>query len=311
MIKQGIDSETQIAINREADFYKYIYGRGDKRLANILPELYYFDPEQCILITEMISEAENARFYYLRTKNFSTRLASRMGYTLGILHSCTQKDHASTLNEFKSSHNWKTPHYLSLNAFRRLSSASMSVMNILQEYPEFSSVFQDVHKNWKEEAIIHNDIRFDNFLFYGHKNSKKKVKVIDLELACLGDPRWDIASIFGEFLLQWVLLMPVVPDIHPQEYMKMAVYKIQSMRPAMRSFWDIYNRTREFEDLISNQFLLSSMSYLSMKLINSAFEVTHTLSKISNNVICLLQLSSNIFRRPADAIRNLLGITVT
>jgi aminoglycoside phosphotransferase (APT) family kinase protein len=311
MIKQGIDSETQTAIKREAYFYKYVYAQGNKRLANLLPEFYYFDQEQCILVTEMIPEAENARSYYFRSKNFSARLASSIGYILGILHSCTETEHTNTLNQFRSTHEWKAPNYLRLDALKHLSSASMSVLNILQEYPEFSQVFEDISNNWKEETIIHNDIRFDNFLIYGLKNSKKKVKLIDLELACVGDPRWDVASIFGEFLFQWVLSMPIVPDVHPQEYMKMAVYRIQTMRPAMRSFWITYNRTRGFEDFISNQFLLSSMSYVSMKLINSAFEVTDSVSKISNNIICLLQMSSNIFRRPVDAIRNLLGITVT
>jgi hypothetical protein len=48
-----------------------------------------------------------------------------------------------------------------------------------------------------------------------------------------------------------------------------------------------------------------------MKLINSAFEVADSSSKISNNVICLLQMASNIFKRPAEAIRSLLGITLT
>ena len=101
----------------------------------------------------------------------------------------------------------------------------------------------------------------------------------------MGDPRWDLASIFGEFLLQWILSMPVVPIVHPQEYMKMAIYKIKSMKPAMKSFWYTYNRTMEFEDFTSNQFLLGSMSYLSMKLINSVFELTDSVSKISNNAI--------------------------
>ena len=314
MIKQGISPETRIAIKREADFYKYIDKKGDKRLASLFPDFYYFDPKYYILIIEMISEAQNARFYYSRSKNFSARLASTMGSILGILHSNTEEESRKTLDQFTSSREWKAP-FFHLNALKHLSGASISVMKILQEYPEFSKVFKDINKDWREEAIIHNDIRFDNFLFYKEKNSnsnsKLKVKLIDLELACLGDPRWDVASIFGEFLSQWVLSMPVVPGIHPHEYMKMAVYRIQAMKPAMRSFWHRYSLTRQFEDSISNQFLLSSTNYISMKLISSAFEVADSSSKISNNVICLLQMASNIFKRPNEAIRSLLGITLT
>jgi thiamine kinase-like enzyme len=314
MIKQGISPETRIAIKREADFYKYIDKKGDKRLASLFPDFYYFDPKYYILIIEMISEAQNARFYYSRSKNFSARLASTMGSILGILHSNTEEESRKTLDQFTSSRDWKAP-FFHLNALKHLSGASISVMKILQEYPEFSKVFKDIDKNWREEAIIHNDIRFDNFLFYKEKNSnsnsKLKVKLIDLELACLGDPRWDVASIFGEFLSQWVLSMPIVPDIHPHEYMKMAVYRIQAMKPAIRSFWHRYSLIRQFEISISNQFLLSSTSYISMKLINSAFEVADSSSKISNNVICLLQMASNIFNRPTEAIRSLLGITLT
>jgi hypothetical protein len=312
MIKQGISSETRIAIEKEADFYRYVYTKRDKKLADLFPDFYCFDPKYHILIIEMISKAQNARSYYSYSKNFSARLASKMGYILGVLHSSTEGERENTLDRFKSSRSWKAP-YFHLDALKHLSGASMSVMKILQEYPEFSKVFGDIEKNWKEEAIIHNDIRFDNFLFYREKNSnfKMKVKLIDLELVCLGDPRWDVASIFGEFLSQWVLSMPVVPGIHPHEYMKMAVYRIQAMKPAMRSFWYTYGLTRQFEDPISNQFLLSSTRYISMKLINSAFEVADSASKISNNVICLLQMASNIFKRPADTIRSLLGITLT
>ncbi len=45
--------------------------------------------------------------------------------------------------------------------------------------------------------------------------------------------------------------MPVVPIVHPQEYIKMAIYKIKSMKPAMKSFWYTYNRTMGFEDFTS------------------------------------------------------------
>ncbi len=53
-------------------------------------------------------------------------------------------------------------------------------------------IFEKSKKYWKADNLIHGDIKADNFLI-----NESEIKLIDYELAGLGDPLWDYA-----FLLQ-------------------------------------------------------------------------------------------------------------
>lgn len=56
---------------------------------------------------------------------------------------------------------------------------------------------------WREEALIHGDLKWDNCLLVedGAGGAMAEVRLVDWELAGRGDPAWDLATALQEFVL--------------------------------------------------------------------------------------------------------------
>jgi Phosphotransferase enzyme family len=59
-----------------------------------------------------------------------------------------------------------------------------------------SAVLVGFARRWKCSSVIHGDIKFDNVLVSG-----TRLSLIDWELACIGDPAWDVAGVVDGLLL--------------------------------------------------------------------------------------------------------------
>lgn len=62
-------------------------------------------------------------------------------------------------------------------------------------------------RRWKYCSLIHGDIKFDNVLVSGGRLS-----LIDWELACIGDPAWDVAGVVDGLLLPQLITSNAAVD---------------------------------------------------------------------------------------------------
>ena len=82
------------------------------------------------------------------------------------------------------------------------------------------------------------------------------------------------------------------------------------MHPAIRAFWHAYLRGMRLQPKVSQRQLLRAVRYASARLIQTCFEYLQTATTLTGNVVCLLQLSLNIAKRPSEAAVHLLGLPV-
>ena len=159
--------------------------------------------------------------------------------------------------------------------------------------------------SWR--CLIHNDLKWDNILVHPREGETEptEVKLIDWEMAGLGDPCWDVGTVLSEFVAFWALSIPVVGG---EPYEGLAKYPIEDMQPAIRAFWESYAEAMEFDRATARERLLKSVRFAGARLIQTAYERTQTMTHLTPHIYLLLQLSLNIMEGPEEAAEGLFGI---
>jgi aminoglycoside phosphotransferase (APT) family kinase protein len=314
LLKQGADVEKRATIAREVAVYRFLQAvDGNAAFKPYLPHLYKYDRERCLLILELYQDAETATEYHLRLGRFPASLGAAMGRALGTLHGpdtlrgLSGNPH-SALSERMP---WVLSiHRPSLSLYHEASSAGLHLMTIIQSFPQFGAQLDILRAEWGAGALIHGDIKWENWLVTPRTGAswRTRLKLVDWELAGLGDPCWDVGCVFADYINFWVLSILITGNESLQKSLGLARYPIACMQPAMRLFWDSYAQHMRLDTATAGQWLLRAVRYAAARLLHLAFEQMQSAMQITSTAICLLQISLNILQRPDDAATGLLGI---
>jgi thiamine kinase-like enzyme len=346
----GIGKGKTASIPHEAAIYRF-FRQMDKAKNNnkknnsfsskYLPNFYYYDKREHLLILELFPEAKNLREHYISSCRFSRILAAKVGECLGELHQITydylhsrkENNKDPIISDILSDENRLPPAVLSLHKpqpkiFRDISNANIQLIKIVQSQKELCKTLDELHAGWNShkryECLIHSDIKSDNFLTVeslnppdssSHSSSDmykktRHLKLIDWELARIGDPAWDTGCVFSDYLALWLFSLPIINrESSPDSFLKLALHPLHKMQPAIRSSWNSYVRKMRFDVNESNKFLVRSVRYCSAQLVRKAYEYLQRRAKISANIVYLLQVSLNIMKDPQTAMTSLLGIS--
>ena len=316
LVKQGLDKERISSIANEATIYNFLQKNKETkvRLEGLVPRFYKYDPKENILIIELVKDGKNLQERYVPTSRFSLKDARNIGIILGTLHYLTKiKNNNDYLHIFKTQ---TQPRFLShlrnpnIQIFQYSSSASLQLIKIIQQNKELTRYLDEFNNMWKQECLIHSDVKLENFVIDSNIYTKNnnKIKLVDWELASIGDPAWDVGSVFCSYLSLWLFSIPISDEIPPDEFMKYAKFPIEKIQPAINSFWSMYVHCMKLDHTISQKFLVKAAKYTSARLIQTGYEFSQSRGDLTGHVVCLLQLSINIMKRPLDAITSLLGI---
>ncbi len=314
LLKQGASSDAIATVEYEASVYRFLLSTpGSNELVHYLPHFYGYDLEERILILELLRDAQNMREYHVRLGRFPAFLARRMGHALGTLHRSTyvEREKLDDIHEFPGQPPWVLSiHRPNLGILRKISSANIQLIRIVQQFTEFPALLDELRHAWKTETLIHSDIKWDNWIVFRQPSMQHKVelKLVDWESACVGDPCWDVGSVFNDYLSFWLFSIPITVDTPPERFIELARFPLEKMQPAIRSFWQSYVQRMELNTPTSHEWLMRAVRYGAARLIQTAFEQMQMSMSLTGNIVCLLQLSLNIMHQTHEAIIYLLGI---
>lgn len=315
VLKQGLGFEKTKAIEREAAMYRLL-GKKSTALSPYLPRFVDYDADRHVLVLELVGQGQNLRDYHAQRGHFSVTLAREAGNALAALHSLEDAgpDDARTAPQTGQSSS-QFPWVLNLHRPRfkfvqECSNANLQLIRTIQQFPEFGDLLDMQRKDWRMQTLIHNDMRWDNCIVFGKSPSGRtnRLKMIDWEIAGLGDPYWDIGSVFNDYLSFWLLSIPVTGEMPPDHFLKLARHPLEKMHPAFNAFWDSYVRQTGMDATHADQSLLRSVRYAGVRLLQTAFEQMQSSTRLTGNMYCILQLSLNILQRPLEATVQLLGM---
>ena len=306
-------------LQREAACYDLM--RSDPNFASLLPlapRMDAFDRFRHVLVLELLPDGESLGAMYRRENRFPESHASQLGSSLGTYHFQVRQQAGAAVAEgtqyqgvFPRLVPWILQyHQMQPEGVRTQSAANAQLHAVLNRYPEFPRRLDELHSNWRADTLIHGDMKFENCVVYhpAGNGAEGKLKVVDWEIADFGDGCWDAGAVFQAYLNCWILSMPTVAGITPEEMEARAATPLKEVQPAMRAFWRAYANTMRLEPLEERKLLERCTSHAAARMLQTVFEWMNMQAQLNLPAVFQLQVSMNMLQRPAEAVAVLLGL---
>jgi len=310
---QTWDAQTVAALGTEAACYRLARSAPDcAALARLVPRDFLYDSQRHVLVTELLAGGETLSDHHRRLNAFPLEPARLLGELFGRLH----RDGSSIAGRpetaaFMRQVPWiLSAHQHGMHLFSALSAANTQLLQIVQGYPEFQRALDELRQEWRADQLIHGDAKWDNCVICpaAPGQGALALKVVDWELADIGDLRWDLGALLQAYIAFWVLSMRIAGEMPPAQLAETAQYPIESMQPAVRAFWRSYVEARGLAAEAARALLTTSLKFGAARMIQTAYEYMQFSPQISPNALCLLQVSFNILKEPSEAVTELLGL---
>jgi hypothetical protein len=315
LLKQGMGPGEIETVAHEAAIYQRLQlSNGDSGVSRYLPRFFGYDAQECIFIVEFLRDAQTLREYHDHRGRFPVALAAAMGTALSTLHRLDvgERDTENSSTVKISPPGIFSIHSPDLGMLQQLSGATIQAIKIIQGFPEFCELLDQLSDEWVNERLIHFDIKWDNCLILPPRSRGCNIalRIVDWELAGIGDPCWDIGSVFNDYLSYWLNSIPITDEAPIERFVQLARHPLGKMHPAINSFWKTYSSCMELDTTLSAEWLVRSIKYAAARLVQTVCEATSDSIRLTGNSVCALQLSLNMLRQPREALAHLLGIPV-
>ncbi len=317
LVKQGVGADRMASVAGEASVYEMLGARAGpaprRGFAAYLPACYAYDREQHLLILECLPDAEDLRTYHTRRGRFPAAVAADLGRALATLHRQMWGNMAAQAG--RQALPGDLPWVLALHrpepaVLHDFSSAEIQLIKAVQRFPEFGAALDRLRGEWRAETMIHADLKWDNCLLAARPGTarRRRLKIVDWELATYGDPCWDVGSVFNDYLSFWLLSIPVTGETPPDHFPDLARYPLRRMRPALHAFWEAYAGRMGLAGGEAGAWLLRAARFAAARLLQTACDQMQVAQELNGTIVCFLQVSLNLLRRPHEGVVQLLGL---
>jgi Phosphotransferase enzyme family len=343
------DNSKTTTINIEANLFSLVSKEDNLApVSNIIPRFVDLDSERNILIIEFLKDSQSLYEYIYRlpirttTYELPTEPFSNLGKMMAVYHSVFKRyiDSPSVISFLpKSLPSNDVITHPEPALLSEMSPANLQLLKLIQNYEELSDFLEDLYMHWDlDQTLIHGDMRMDNVILVPKdhvsggsdgnnnnniSNSLAQLKIVDWELARVGDPAWDIAGILNDFMILWLYSLPVAyttPNQNVQlgtdQLVRLSQRPINNMKRSIRAFWKEYiknnttnNNIVKFDAKKSNDELLKrATKYCAALLIQRIYESEKRSDFLSSVAFYVVQTSLNMICNRDDAIMYLFGI---
>jgi len=203
-------AEVVESLRREAACYHFA-GRDAELapLAELMPRCVFYDPDHAILLMEYLRGANGAEAHQVLGE-WNAEVAGMIGACLGRLHALGR---ASSIGALRRHLPEQMPWALAPPGQAGRRAAVLSVFN---NDREVAAVLGPLRREYRFSALIHGDARLENLLLVepAANLGVKEIRLVDWELADIGDPAWDIASVLQHYAVRHIWSQdPGIPPV--------------------------------------------------------------------------------------------------
>jgi len=300
-------------LEREAKCYEL--ARRNPRfgaMAALLPECHHWDAARTILVLEMLPDAENLWEHHQRLGRFAVEIAELQGEKLGTYHRQVELFFPALeeLGLFDKKLPWilsiheTHPHYLS-----QMSQGNAQLLQILRDNPGLTRALDAIKRSWVYRALLHGDVKWENLLLYREsEGAPLDLRVIDWEMADIGDECWDTGAILQAYLSFWIFSLPLSPGVSLDQAAAASPFRGEDLQAALAAFWTRYAAARGFSRVMSRRHLERCMACAAARMVQTAYEGIQQSPQITPQALCQLQMSMNVLRDPAVAVSQMVGL---
>ena len=273
-----------------------------KNVRQFVPKYFGYDPKTQVLVTGYFPDAQNLVEWSEARKELSVDQAVEIATILSSFHIDLTEEIPtnSSLQFFNRDLPWI------LNIPSMPNSQTDALFKMIEEDEFLSDQLHDIRKNWSGNSMVHGDIKLVNFVTV-NEGGKDKVKVIDWEIANIGDPLWDVAGLLQSYLFFWITKLTAGPNgfqlMAGQEYLDAPARKTITS-----AFWKVYAEKQGWTKEEEEKNKTKTMKYLAARLLQSAKELNQfNPSQLSSNSTLILQITKSILQSPEAAAKEYLG----
>jgi thiamine kinase-like enzyme len=309
----AVFTETTGSIRREA--YCYNHGRSDPSFAPLRPYIPFFldyDPRQHTLTVELLPTTENLNAFHARIKDFPENVAQAVGRSLGTIHNGQICPTEVSKEIFPRSAPWVLNiAQTAESVFTNMSASTRTLVDILRGNPVLVQGLYGLAVIWRQETLIHGDIKWDNFLVANDgKLSWPDLRVVDWELADIGDSAWDVGCAFACYVQNWLATLGADGNSEDiSDLIIRAPHRISAIWPAIRSLWEAYAQARRFSPAQKDREMRLAATFAAGRLVLTAFEMSIRMPDITRTSLLALQLATAMMTAPETALVEILGLT--
>jgi hypothetical protein len=309
-VKQMRDLQTDAAHTLRREAICYEAAAGVPELARIMPRLLRYDDARHTLVTELAPEAESLLAYHQRFRTFPVEIGVSLGEALGTYHGVAGA--LLTDPRLTASFARQIPVILTLRrgghaALGHFGLIGPQASALIRQHPDFESMLDALAAGWRTDSLIHGDMKWDNVLVYP-TDEGLDFRVVDWEMADFGDAAWDVGAVIQSFLTAWILSMPIASGLPPAAYVGMAREPLEAMHPVFSAFWRTYAAKRGWDAALAARERERCLSFGAARLAWAAIEQRVFVSNVDSTATAMLQVSFNILKDPARAVRELLNV---
>lgn len=300
----SMDSQNIYLMQKDATVH-YMIHKLDifKNVKPFVPEYFGYDPKTQVLVTEYFSDAQNLVEWSEVRKEVSVDQALEIASILSSFH--FDLTEAISTNPSLQFFNRDLPWMF--NIFNMPNNQTDVLFKAIEEDEYLSTQLEEIKQNWSGNSLFHGDIKLVNFIVV-MEDGKEKVKVIDWEIANIGDPLWDVAGLLQSYLFFWITKLIAGPNgfqlIPGQEYLNAS-----NRNTVTNSFWNAYVEKLGWTKEEEEKAKIKTVKYVAVRLLQSAKELTQlNPNQLSPTAILILQITKSILQSPEAAAKEYLGI---
>lgn len=303
-VKQLINQDIQNSYLMQKDATSHYLIHQSKlyhKTATHIPKYYGYDPNHQILVTEYFSNTKNIHEIVYQEKKISMSHAKAMADILATFHFDIQEE---------------LPKNTSLQFFNQLLPWILNIGNItsqdktgtknvvikkIYEHKKLVKKIERVAEKWERTSLIHGDIKWMNFIVCQEDN-EEVVKLIDWEIADIGDPLWDVAGVFQSYLSAWVLSFNNTISVKHEQIDEASFLSIETIKPVLKHFWESYVSAVKIPNELLQKQLIKTLEYAAIRMIQTAFENNFSTPQLQPNSIRILQFCDHLLERPEQIL---------
>jgi hypothetical protein len=274
-------------------------------LSAFVPDYFGYDTANQVLITEFLPEARNMETFFRMEDADIRNYMDTFAQILASFHFPLTK----TLKELPSMRFFQKQLPWALT-FGMPDSSQQSgnspVINMVLGNPDYKAMLRDARQLYEFKTLIHGDIKWMNFLISG-KGNDEIIRLIDWEIADIGDPLWDVGGLFMSVIMLHVTDSPYQNKKSEKLPTDRLFEAMEPCWPAISRFWNAYialNPTGIGDPAAA---LNKALHFAGARLIQTAVEFNMHSAQLNPNTDRILQACVNLFMHRPVIIQKTLG----
>jgi hypothetical protein len=308
----AVIAETRLSFLREAACSQLAIESPDlAALAAVMPRLVRYDEKQQVLVFELIEDGRSAAETVAQPGGLPDGLIAGLAATLARIHRETMRPGA--LARVASVMTGEAPWVFIIGdkadqVMPNMSRGCRQVVATIKASPELFHGLALIGSQWRRECLMHGDMKWDNVVICSGPDGSREIRLVDWELANIGDPMWDVAGVMAALLQIWLLGEPAggAAPVRPAPPGKMPLSRVHQ---AAARFWQVYSAG--FGDgAQAMPELRARLAWMTgARMVLMAFELGQKTDELSLSGQMALELARYFFVDPERALADLLGVS--